>query len=1254
MIYINYIPVPLSYKDREQKEFEYEPGKTIEYYLEKSGFIYKNQKIILTGQRIGNLNEIIARETEEIIITPDVEGMIIPIVTTFFWKVGTWFGVKGLTATIVGGIATTATAVGVGVGIYKGIKAINAAKEIDMTYPVLQPMQQPMMASYGGVSPSGPSSSLDASSPTYGFDGIRMTSSVGLPIPIIYGKHRVGGNVINQYVWNNGNENFLNLEISYGYGEIESIEETQINDNPIANFDGITLYKRFGTNIQTAIPTFKDLHNFYTLNTPLEAGGDTTYTTSDSDVEAIEINFTMPSGLYEFDSTNGSIKKYSISIRIQYRIFGTSPWTTNDITITKKQRSTVRFKHRIESLTPGRYDVKITNRNATGTINQIAALTITSMDEIKTDDLTYPGLARLGVRAMATEQLSGGNPNVTSLVKGIKVSVPYLTVGGVEVEYEAHYWDPLTSQNKLFSDDSVCIWNGAFVTRWSANPVWCLKDLLINEEYGLGESINVDFLDDDLFLEMSRYCDEKVADGSGGFEKRFEMHVVLDSFTRAPDMISQLAEIFRGFAFMSGGKVSLSIDKASDPVQMFGMGNIVENSFSISKKSLQQSYNVIEVTFKDRDNSYQDETIAIIDEDSLAQGNPPRPKAIRHYSTKLSQAVRAGRYTKDILKYVNETVTLKAGIDAICSRAGDRVDVSHDVPQWGFSGRVLAGSTVDLVKLDRSVTIQSGITYKIQVWFNTNEYEEKTVTDGVGTYTELNVDTSFSQAPEAYDKYVFGQENIVIKPFRLVGFNRENNNEVSMSAIEYNASVYDDTAPGIPTNNFSALLNTIPDVSDLTLTERLVKLKDGTIENVIDVYFQKPDQSTYNLKQYAKCWIYLREGITGTGWVFQGESFGEEFIVTGNLVDLRSYSVTVVSLTDDGKSNAFDSSPSGDITLLGKTAKPSTPTNFDAIQSGGNLQFSVDKHPDVDFAKFRVTKSNGEILIEEADITEITFPVGEIGEQTYYCYAIDTSKNISDEPAVDTIIVTKPPEMNFLNEFDLFSQNLEYRLSGAAVINRNDFDSDYVRPVLSLASAQTWEEWEATGGTWKDDEANIFIELDEGPFESTGSYEMVEPLDLQTIFEFKVVLDADFNNVDNGSLAVHISLSDDDVSYSAFELISANSTYRGKYLKFKMIITTTDTAFNLYLYATTIFINAPVTLVDWVRDVAIGAGGTRINFGQNFTFPPRVSANIVNNVAGFLVLYDKTVSGVSAQIFADQLKVTALDTGEIDLDAKGY
>lgn len=1217
---IKYIPNILIAEDRKEIILPYHRDRSLLDFLKKSGFEYEGMRVIVLGKKLDNLN-ILLDNDDEIIITPDIK-----------FDPATW-------AVIVTAFHIITAVVAVASIVYSIYQAVTYKKP-----------SQPNFNTNGD--------GLDESSPTYGWDGIQTTQDVGRPIPIIYGEHKAGGNIINSFVRTDGDKNYLNVLIGLCEGEIESISNIKINDQPAANFDGVTTYQRLGANSQSVIANFQDLHNLYSLAQNLLQNNPYNYTTINNDVEGFELHFNLPNGLYEQDQSSGALMTWTVTYRVEYKLHSDSTYIDLGLTtISANSHTTVRRIYRKDGLVKGLYDIRITRTSEDSSTYKTGDLQLSNIDEIKTDDLAYPNTALLGIEAMATDQLSGAMPQFSCIVKGKKVRIPKIMNGVNEVNWNDYYWDSATSQYKLLSNGTVLSWDGTtYVERYSANPIWCVRDLQINTRYGTGEFIDLTSLDDTLLLSMSRYCEEKIPDGLGGYEKRFRMDIVLDSPARALDVLSQLASIFRGMFFFSEGTVKVKIDKPESPVQLFGMGNIIEGSFTQQWKSIKETPNVIEVQYLDKDKDYQQEQIAVIDEAALTAGDPIRKKQIKVFTTKMSYAIREGRYHLKVNKYIERSVSFKAGIDAIACQAGDRIDISHDVPQWGFSGRVQSGSTTIKVKLDQSVTIDAGKTYKIRVKFSDDTIEERTVSDPAGTYTEVIVSSAFSQAPQAYDVYALGESNKIIKPFRIVSMKINNNNEVEVLAIEYDENIYDDSAVTIPTNNYSALITTLPNVTNAKLTERIVKLPDGTIEDVIDAWFDKPVMTAYQMKKYAKAKIYLSDD-NGVSWIYRGETFGIYLSLQGGIIERQAYKVAIVSVSSEGYENAIANSPQINIITQGKTAPPSAVTGFDIFQESNMLRFRCNPPPDWDFAYFRIKKgaewSTGQLIAERADLTEFMYPVGEIGTVTFMIKIIDTSGNESIAATSDIITVTAPPEMNFIQNFDLWSRPFDYKLSAdLAYEYRNLFNSNYVRKVLALKTATTWEEREAEVQTWEYQEANSGLLLDDTYVTSEETFEMPLPIDLGTIFEFKVIVDADYLNVANGSLAVQISHSDDGAAYTAWADVSASVLYRAQYVKYRFKLQTTNASYNIWFYGCTIYMNAPVTKIAWGRDIAIPVGGKTILFGAGFTYPPRVSVTVVNGVVGFPVVANKTKDQCDIKVY--DAAGSAIGTAEIDFDARGY
>lgn len=719
----------------------------------------------------------------------------------------------------------------------------------------------------------------------------------------------------------------------------------------------------------------------------------------------------------------------------------------------------------------------------------------------------------------------------------------------------------------------------------------------------MGEFIPAASLNNEYLLDMAKYCEERVPNGNGGYEKRFRLDVVIDSSTKALDLIYQLSATFNAFTFYSGGAVKLGIDRPDTAVYTYGMGNMIQNSFKQFWKSVKDTPNEVELQFLDRDKDYEQETISFRDEEALNNGDVIRTHRIRLYCTGVAQALRAARYALNVGKNINRSCSFRASIEAIACQVGDLINVSHDVPQWGFSGRVKPASTTTLVKLDRSVTIEAGKTYKLQVKFADDTIEEKTVSNGAGTYTEVTVSSAFSQTPQDYDIYVFGETNIVTKPFRIYAMRRDENDEVEIECMEYIAAVYDDSAVVLPQNNYSALSREVPDVAGLSVLEKNVLLNDGTVGSILEVYFTPPERISFAINQYSSAKIYLSDNA-GASWKAVGETFSDSFTITDGIESGKSYKVAVVSRTSGGAENAVEDSPQATVSTLGKLLPPANVTGFDVQQQGDRLRFLWSANTDKDLARYVIRKGSdwagGQLIAEKVDVTEFTYPIGTIGEQIFMIKAVDTSGNESSAPAYDTITVTPPPQMNFVVQIDPWAQNREYLLTNVSRVPMNLFNANYNRDVFVLTTTSKWSD--VDGQNWDGLDLGAKVPAASGSLEQATA----DAVDLGTTFEFNLIVDALYKNVTGGSITVQISYSLDNVSWTAFANVDPSFNYRARYLRFKYLLASDGTN-QLYFYAATIYVNAPNPKTDFGRDVAIDAGGTFIAFRDDFEATPRIA-----------------------------------------------
>ncbi len=1197
MIHIKLIPNILEESGRVSKEIEYRRDKTLADYLGESGFDFAGQRIIVSGKHIEDLTRLIDNG-DEVIITPRIETGV----GEALWAFGAWLA----TELMKHWFTYTFYSLLIGYSIYQTTRAKKSH------------------GSTGG-------GAMDESSPTYGWDGIQTIQEVGVPVPIVYGRHRMSGNIINQYVWTDGDKNYLNALLLLCEGEISGVSEIEINDNPLENFRGYTTYVRTGANTQSIVPGFEDLHSVKNLGVTLTKDSPYTHTTESLEVEAFEVHLNCLNGLYSIDPNYGSVVSFYFTYKVEYKLHEAELYTDlGETTVSGRSRSAVRRVFRKDGLTPGQYDIRVTRTSIDSTLEpmQVGDLTLTAIDEITTDDLTYPARALLGIKLLGTDQLSGAVPKITSLIKGKLVSIPQVMNGETEVDWEDYYWDPAAAAWKLFSDGTALTWDGeTYVSRWCANPAWCIKDLLINKRYGLGKYIETTHISTADFLEMARYCDERVDDGYGGYEKRFMLDVVIDSPGKALDTLMQLCATFRAMPFYSGDTIRVRIDKPETPVQMFGMGNIIQNSFSQSMKSYFEQNNMVEVTYTDKNKKYIDEQVVVVDDASLLT-EPVRRAEVRLFCTRESQALREGKYALLVGKYINRAIKFRAAVDALACQAGNVINFSHDVPQWGYSGRVVTGSTVSDVVIDQALTLEPATTYKLRVRFADDTQEETTITSPAGVHTTLAVSPALSKAPAAFDLYAVGENDKVVKPFRIVSISRANNNECEISAIEYNAAVYDTDSITIPTSNYSALTSGILPVDDVKLTEGIIRLKDGTIENIIDVWWARPDDSE-RLYKWDRAAVFLSDDA-GLSYRYVGASQGTVFTIQGGLKVGAAYYIKVCSVVANGLQEPIAGVTAKSITLTGKSTPPSDVASFIVRQSRDRLYLRWGSVGDGDLSGYEIRYGEswdaGAVIasnIKSNSHIELNFRIGE--SQSFFIKAMDNSGNYSSTAKEATVTIENIPFTNVIKETDEHASFSGDKTHTEVVGDNLELSSGYLTgtyetPVIDVGYVATFkigieEIVTAAGDTAFDDfTAETFDDMGTRRF----SGEEVA-----------------------GAASFEIKTSDDNVTWSAYTAWTAGD-YKCRYYQIRMTLTRSDAGQTLQCSELTHYADLPD--VDETGDDAVSSAGDgkAVTFTKTFHEIPAVNIDIVSgsgyvhkfsvvpSTTGFTVkLYDMAGSAVT-------------------------
>lgn len=668
-------------------------------------------------------------------------------------------------------------------------------------------------------------------STTYGWGGTKTVTGQGYPLAVTYGRMKSAGMLLSRHVISDGDKQYLNLLYCAGEGELSKIEDIRINSNPISNYKDVQVDIRLGTNDQSVIPNFNDNFADQGLNYELKSDWSVQQVQGDA-CDAIELTIGFPNGLY-YSNDSGGMDKTSVTVDAEIRKVGTQEWQSLPLSNNKGLSGHVKKKpkqwffidksnrdiansnyaghiweatnsafyrvFRFDNLEKAKYEVRMRCSGKDGTsLRHVNKVYWTQLTQIIYDDFVHPNKALIGIKALATSQLSGSDPDVSWIQERSKVWVfnPY---------------------------------NNQYEEKPADNPAWAAYDLLhicrkIGGEYVVfGQPYGR--IDYDAFNAWAEKCTLN----------KFTFNYIYDSATRLWDALKYPETVGRGKVIPAGTRFTCVSDYQSSPVQLFTVANIKYGSFTEEFQGVEARANSIELSFINKDKDYERDVIPVYGDTYDESNSLTNPAQIELMGcTSLEQAYRHGKHYLRCNKYEVRTVTFEAFTDAIACTVGDIILVQHDVPEWGEGGRVVAvnGQTITL---DKEVTTQPGKQYQLLVRNNT--------TDAVTTYNVVNVSGANvivqENIPVQKDCiYAFGEISKAAKPFRVLAIT-EGHSEMTrkIQCMEYYPELYAADDGHIPTINYAN--HGASDIQDIGLVSDVYGA-NGIMYSRIAVTWQLP------------------------------------------------------------------------------------------------------------------------------------------------------------------------------------------------------------------------------------------------------------------------------------------------------------------------------------------------------------------------------------------------------------------------------
>lgn len=508
-----------------------------------------------------------------------------------------------------------------------------------------------------GAVPKPYSSSLSGSagaSPTYSLEAQSNQARLLQAIPRIYGTMRVTPDLAAQpYSEFINNEQVLYQLFAVSLGSVD-IDQIIVDETDIDSFEDATYQivkpgekvTLFPANVITS-----DSVQTITMPTPGSVDNNIIgpYTISQSQkVTKIAVDFGCPQGITKIDD-NGKDSSHSVQVVAQYRVLGETAW--NNITtqtLTGASQTPQYFTFSVD-VPEELYEVRAYKATGNNDDNRsIDTLQWISLRGYVEDVNDYGDMTLLATRMVATNAL-----NSTTARKFYVKATSLLQT-----------WDAVNGWSERTRTNSIA---------------WAAADILRDPNYGRG-------LGTSRFNIQNLYRLHQVWEARGD-----KFNGVFDTKVQLWEALSSVVRCGRATPVYYAGVIDFVREETQSIVRAhFNPGLMVKDSFKATYKFLTSEspdHVIVEYTNPD---TWKTAEVSCVLPGSTAL-NPYRVKLLG--CTDRDQAWREGMSmaaSNRDRRRVIEFTTLKAGL---IPNYNALVRITHDVPQWGYFGRVLALDT---------------------------------------------------------------------------------------------------------------------------------------------------------------------------------------------------------------------------------------------------------------------------------------------------------------------------------------------------------------------------------------------------------------------------------------------------------------------------------------------------------------------------------------------------------------------------------
>ena len=469
------------------------------------------------------------------------------------------------------------------------------------------------------------------------------------PPGLLFGRVRIAPDVLSKpYTRYENEQQYLSMILTPGIN-VGRVEALYNGDALLSSFDGVQVWHSgFSGMPEQPIPLYSDADSL--------AGGDLTnngpYITRTTSPNTRIIEIDLEGVLYDVDK-HGTIHGNSVPVQMEYRAVGATGWQPLSTQTIANGNTRVIRRTFSYNVTPGQYDVRVRLGQPTwsdGSGKDECRFTWTTLRSVQSDTSTRGGLPAIGIKMLASGQLSGSPDEI----RCVAVSEP------------------------------IPVWKGsAYVTEETSNPgaqiLAYARGFELEGELVAGMGLPEEMIDEASLKAFALHC------ASNGYTFDF----LLDAPRSHDEMLESLARAGFGQVSWAGGRLAVVWAAAEQPLS----GTV--NMATIKRGSFQVDYNLanaadgVEVTYFDS-SAWEARTLRIPAPGVTTMLNPAQLQM--EGVTNEEHAAKMGRWHLAQSLYQRKDIAYSTDLEHLSYRRLSMLALQHDMTQWGYGGRVRSAS----------------------------------------------------------------------------------------------------------------------------------------------------------------------------------------------------------------------------------------------------------------------------------------------------------------------------------------------------------------------------------------------------------------------------------------------------------------------------------------------------------------------------------------------------------------------------------